>query len=139
MYAPVAVRAANLYFAITDLYKINNMYQYSLKWFFNVFNKTLQKANLLNSNKEVVIDDEEFKLLNQKFSADDRIKLLIKSFTQDLIRKVAFSAYQEDRQLITYFISLKVLQGEDMIDPELFGFSLAGSKKINQDSVSPGP
>jgi dynein heavy chain len=41
MYAPVAVRAANLYFAVTELYKVNNMYQFSMKWFFNVFNQTL--------------------------------------------------------------------------------------------------
>ena len=74
-----------------------------------MFNKTLEKANQLTSNKEVVIDDEEFKLLNHKFSADERIALLMKSFTQELIRKVAYSAFQEDRQLITYFISMKVL------------------------------
>ena len=80
-YAPVAVRAANLYFAVTELYQVNRMYQFSMKWFFNVFNHTLQKANTLLKNSEITIDDEEFKLLNHKFSADERISMLIKSFT----------------------------------------------------------
>ena len=86
MYAPVAVRAANLYFAVTELYQVNSMYQFSMKWFFNVFNQTLQKANALLKTSEVTIDDEDFKLLNHKFSADERIAMLIKSFTQELIR-----------------------------------------------------
>ena len=38
MYAPVAIRAAHLYFAVTELVQVNEMYQYSLKWFLNVFN-----------------------------------------------------------------------------------------------------
>ena len=38
MYAPVAIRAAHLYFAVTELVQVNPMYQYSLKWFLNVFN-----------------------------------------------------------------------------------------------------
>ena len=117
-YSPVAVRAANLYFALTDLYKVNNMYQYSLRWFLNVFNQTLEKANTLREKSDaIVIDDEEFKLLNSKFSAEDRIKLLIKSFTQELMRKVIFSSFQEDRQLLTYFMAFKVLKSEDLIVP----------------------
>jgi dynein heavy chain len=139
MYAPVAVRAAHLYFAVTELAQVNQMYQYSLKWFLNVFNQTLKKTNILTQETAVVIDEEEFKLLNSKFSPDDRISMLIKTFTQELIRKIVFSAFQEDRQLLTYYIAMKVLQAEELMDQELLHFSLSGSKKINQDVVSPGP
>ena len=52
-----------------------------MKWFFNVFNMTLKKANELLQATEVTINEEDFKLLNHKFSADERIELLIKSFT----------------------------------------------------------
>ena len=80
-YAPVAVRAANLYFAVTQLFQVNKMYQFSMKWFFNVFNQMLRKANALLKGSEVTIDEEDFKLLNHKFSPDERIEMLIKTFT----------------------------------------------------------
>ena len=51
----------------------------------------------MTKKTEVTIDEEEFKLLNSKFSPDERISMLIKTFTQELIRKIIFSAFQEDR------------------------------------------
>jgi len=68
------------------------MYRYSLTWFMNVFMQSLNKANM-PTKTEVVIDDEEFKMLNTKFSADERINMLNSIFTQELIRKVIFSVY----------------------------------------------
>jgi hypothetical protein len=68
------------------------MYRYSLTWFMNVFMQSLNKANM-PTKTEVVIDDEEFKMLNTKFSADERINMLNSVFTQELIRKVIFSVY----------------------------------------------
>ena len=40
---------------------------------------------------------------------------------------------------MTYYITVKVLQAEELVDPELLHFSLSGSKKIQQDVISPGP
>lgn len=36
-------------------------------------------------------------------------------------------------------MSMKVLIAEELIDTELFAFAMAGSKRINQNLVSPGP
>lgn len=103
------------------------MYRYSLTWFLNIFMQSLAKANM-PTKTDVVIDDEEFKMLNTKFSADERINMLNSVFTQELIRKVIFSVYQEDRQLVTYFITLSVLSAEGLLDQEMLAFSLVGSK-----------
>jgi len=138
LYAPVAFRAAVLYFAVSDLYKINCMYQFSLTWFTNVFMTSLKLASMLQEKKEVVIEDEEYKLLNNKFTADERINILIKTFTQELYKKVIFSVYQEDRQLVTYFISMRILHAEGLADSELLSFALAGSKKVPAKVTSPG-
>lgn len=80
MYARVALRAANLYFSLKNLRKINAMYRYSLTWFMNVFMQSLTKANM-PTKSEVIVDDEEFKMLNTKFSADERINMLNSVFT----------------------------------------------------------
>ena len=92
-FAPVAYRAANLYFAVTDLHRINSMYHFSLSWFQEVFMHSLAMCNILTEKDEVVVEDEEFKLLNMKFTVDERIELLIKTFTQELIKKIIFAVY----------------------------------------------
>lgn len=41
-YLPLSEAAANLYFVISDLSKLNNMYRFSLNAFQNLFHKALQ-------------------------------------------------------------------------------------------------
>jgi hypothetical protein len=41
----------------------------------------------------VVILEEEFKLLNSTFTLDERIEILITTFTQEIVRKVTFSVF----------------------------------------------
>ena len=45
-YAGVALRAANLYFALKQIRNVNPMYRYSLTWFMNIFMQSIMKANL---------------------------------------------------------------------------------------------
>ena len=71
--------------------------------------KSLTLANKIQDGADVMIEDEEYRLLNNKYSPEQRISILIKTFTQELMKKVIFSAFQEDRQLVTYFVSLRVL------------------------------
>jgi hypothetical protein len=77
----VAFRASNLYFAVSELYKVNHMYQYSLKWFLDIFKKSLSLANQVNESEDVWIGEKEYRLLNDKYSPEHRISLLIKTFT----------------------------------------------------------
>jgi hypothetical protein len=56
-----------------------------------------------------MINNEEFALKDFTMSPEYRVELLLKTFTQEIIRKVNFSVFQEDRQLVTYFLTLKVL------------------------------
>ena len=73
------------------------MYKFSMNWFINIFELSLAKANLLRNKGKaastVVILEEEFKLLNSKFTLDERIEILITTFTQEIIRKVTFSVF----------------------------------------------
>lgn len=65
-YTGVAFRASTLYFAITDLGTINNLYCFSMRWFFNLFKTTLGLTNALKPKKTgqaastVKVNDEEF-------------------------------------------------------------------------------
>lgn len=71
----MATRAANLYFSLKNLAKINKMYQFSMAWFMAIFMEALKKVNI-PKQREAKIEDEEYRLLNNKYTVDDRIKLL---------------------------------------------------------------
>ena len=65
------------------------------------FKETLKLANQLkkkqNENKKVKIGAEEFVLMDTKLSVEERSDLLKSSLTQEIIRKITFSVFQEDR------------------------------------------
>lgn len=85
IYAPVAYRAAVLYFVVQDLQKVQNMYRFSLSWFKSVFVKSLELTNamrddpgkLTESDDEGGNADQPLKLLNNTFSVEERIDLLM--------------------------------------------------------------
>ena len=84
VYSPVAYRASILYFVVKDLQKVNSMYQFSLTWFKQIFVKSLELSNVTRDDPGAVgsdDDDNSLALLNNTFSLDDRIDLIIKTFT----------------------------------------------------------
>ena len=54
IYKPVSVRAAKFFYLITDLVKLNNMYQFTHEWFFTFFRNMVQNYHFMrneNSSK----------------------------------------------------------------------------------------
>ena len=43
-YLPISYRAAVLYFVVSDLYRVNNMYQFSMNWYIDLYRTSLRKA-----------------------------------------------------------------------------------------------
>lgn len=57
-YTPIAVHSAILFFSIADLANIEPMYQYSLGWFINLFNLSIdnsEKSEVLEERCEVAL------------------------------------------------------------------------------------
>ena len=75
----------------------------------NQLNKPEKRNSSHRPVHTVMINNEEFALKDFTMSPEYRVELLLKTFTQEIIRKVNFSVFQEDRQLVTYFLTLKVL------------------------------
>ena len=42
VYTPISFRAAVLFFVISDLFKVNNMYQFSMNWFVDTLLRTFK-------------------------------------------------------------------------------------------------
>lgn len=142
MYSPVAYRAAILYFVVQDIQKINNMYQFSLGWFKSVFTKSLELTNAMKEDPskpgaESEGEDDGLKLLNNTFSVEDRIELLIKTFTQELFKKISMSVFEEDRKLVTYMLVMRVLESEAFLDRNLLDFVMSGAKRVSPNAQVP--
>ena len=113
IYAPVAYRAAILYFVVQDLLKVNHMYQFSLSWFKVIFSKSLELTNAMRDDtKDQDSDDgkdDTLKLLNNSFSVNERIDLLMKTFTQELFKKITMAVFEEDKKLVTTMLVMRVM------------------------------
>ena len=55
------------------------------------------------------------------------------------MKKVIFSCFQQDRNLVAYYVALRVLSAEQLTDDTLMNFALAGSRRVSADVKSPGP
>jgi hypothetical protein len=67
------------------------MYQFSLIWFKQIFAKSLEMTNVTRDDPGAIgsdDDDNSLALLNNTFSLDDRIDLIMKAFTQELYKKL---------------------------------------------------
>jgi hypothetical protein len=104
-----------------DLHHVNSMYRFGLKWYLYQFKLMMEMVNKLNKPKKpkndllqkevhkVVIESEEFVIQDVSLAPEFRVDLLISTFTQEIMRKIIFSVFQEDRQFITYYLTLKIL------------------------------
>jgi len=108
-YTPVAIRASALFFCISDLANIEPTYQYSLKWFNNIFLFSIDNSDA-----------------STNFSA--RIENLCEYFTYMLYKNVCRSLFEKDKLLFSFLLSIKILEAEQ---PEVspaneFRFLLTG-------------
>ena len=97
-YRPVAFHAALLFFCVADMAVVNDMYQYSMPWFVNLFVKS--------------IDESE--------KSDDiptRLKTLADWFTYSLYENICRSLFEAHKLLFSFTVCIKIMQGQGRIDP----------------------
>eukprot|EP01105_Mastigella_eilhardi_P018534 TRINITY_DN42_c0_g2_i2.p1 TRINITY_DN42_c0_g2~~TRINITY_DN42_c0_g2_i2.p1 ORF type:complete len:4316 (+),score=1161.39 TRINITY_DN42_c0_g2_i2:1869-12950(+) len=106
-YQGIALHASTLFFCVTDLSLIDPMYQFSLKWFIDLFS-----ASIKNSEPS---DDLPTRLNN-----------LHSHFTYSLYCNVCRSLFVAHKQLFSFQLCARVLQSANEIVPEQWRFMLTG-------------
>jgi len=114
----VAYRASLLFFCITDLDKIDPMYQYSLQWFQRLF-----AAGVKNSQP-----DSE---------TSERVKNLNNYFTLSLYQNICRSLFEAHKLLFSFLLCMKILFGENSVNQKEWRFFLSGAS--GQIDVKPNP
>ena len=103
-YKKVAVRGSILYFVISNLAKIDPMYNYSLEFFVKLFNQRLEKSE---ANDDV----------------DQRISILIEDLTISFYEKICRGLFEKDKLLYSFLITVTILL-DDQINSNEWGFFL---------------
>ena len=120
LYRPVAFRGSILYFCIADLGSIDPMYQYSLQWFRNLFIQAIRSST--------PSDDIGTRLVN-----------LNDFFTYYVYTNICRSLFERHKLLFSFLLTVRILQGSDLIDPMEWLFLISG-KSIESVAVpNPSP
>nr|KAJ3422838.1 Dynein heavy chain 6, axonemal [Polyrhizophydium stewartii] len=113
-YRPVAIRGSVLYFVIADLAEIDSMYQFSLKYFKNLFNNC-------------IVQSEKSDDLNK------RIQTLCKNSTYDTFSNVSRGLFEAHKMIYAFMICIETMRERGQIDEVEWNFFLRGSGMIRSD------
>jgi len=117
-YRAVAFRASLLFFCIIDLAIIDSMYQYSLQWFSHLFG--------------IAIDSSP-----KPEGVTERSKALNDYFTLLLYENVCRSLFEKDKTQFSFMLTIKILFGDNQVDPLEWRYFLAGPS--GEVDVPPNP
>ena len=109
----MAVRGSILYFVISDMATINNMYQNSLQFVKVLFNKAID-ATPKNDDLEI------------------RLKDLIDTITKAIYSNISRGLFEADKLIFTYLISTSINRNAGIITPAGWNTLLRGAMPLTQ-------
>ena len=117
-YRPVAKRASLIYFVVADLADVDPMYQYSLQWFTSIFVKGINQSIPAPTISRRVINLNEY-------------------FTASVYNNICRSLFERHKLLFSFTLCIKILQGDDSVDPAEYRFLLSGISPKHVDYPLP--
>jgi len=119
-YRPCANRASILYFLLSDLARVDPMYQFSLDAYVGLFNLSLDKSTKSDDLQE-------------------RIKSLNDYHTYFVYRSTCRALFEMHKLLFSFQICSKILQGAGKMDLEEYDFFLRGGQVFDKSQQPPNP
>jgi dynein heavy chain len=117
----VAKHSSIVFFCVADMANIGDMYQYSLQWYTNLFNRGIEDAE-------------------KSGDVPTRLKNITEHFTFFLYVNVCRSLFEKDKLLFSFLIATKVLLAENKIDGDELRFFLTGGISTGDNPVAnPAP
>jgi len=117
-YKPLATHSSSLFFCLTDLSKIDPMYQYSLQWFLNLYLSSI--SNNCESNV-----------------LQERLDNLKETFTYTLYSNVCRSLFKKDKLLFSFVLCSNLMIARGEIDINEYIFLLTGGFEFENKVKKP--
>ncbi|XP_053624487.1 dynein axonemal heavy chain 6 isoform X1 [Plodia interpunctella] len=106
-YRAVATRGAVLYFAVAQLADIDPMYQFSLKYFNQVFNLVIEKS-------------EKCDVL------ETRLEILYREITLSVYRNVSRGLFERHKLVFSFLLNMAIYLDAGLVTPDQWNFILRG-------------
>ena len=118
-YKPFSMHATVLFFVVSDMANIDNMYQNSLPWFINLYEQAIEKS-------------DKSDLLSE------RVNSLKQYFTLLLYRNMCQSIFKKDKLLFSFLLASSLARERKEIAEDQWSFLLTGGM-ISKDKQAPNP
>ena len=120
LYRAVALRGSILYFVVADLALIDPMYQYSLAYFTNMFNLTIDTTP-------------------KSDDLDVRLKSLMECLTINVYLNVCRGLFEKHKSIFSLLICVQIMRDEGLVDTAEWMLLLRGVVLADKKSQSPNP
>uniref|UniRef100_A0A1I8GGQ9 DHC_N2 domain-containing protein n=1 Tax=Macrostomum lignano TaxID=282301 RepID=A0A1I8GGQ9_9PLAT len=107
-YIPVAERGSCMYFVVANMAEIDPMYQFSLKYFKNLFNNTIESSE-------------------KSDNLEQRIQIMLAATTNSTYNNVARGIFEKDKLVFSFLLCIEILKQSKIISPEEWNFFLRGA------------
>ncbi|ESN90843.1 hypothetical protein HELRODRAFT_194633 [Helobdella robusta] len=111
-YRVVATRGSIMYFVVANMAEVDNMYQFSLKYFKNLFCNTL-----LTSAKSKDLDV--------------RLSILLRGTLLDVYRNVSRGLFEKDKLIFSFMLCIEIMRNAGEISNEEWTYFLRGAGPLN--------
>ncbi|KXS09529.1 hypothetical protein M427DRAFT_128896 [Gonapodya prolifera JEL478] len=120
-YRPVAIRGSVLYFAVADLAEVDPMYQFSLKYFKNMFNSCIESCPK-TENLNVHIED------------------LNRLITSVIFQNISRALFERHKMIFSFMICTEIMRERKYIEDTEWNYFLRGGSGVTRpESFPPRP
>ncbi|MCJ8749245.1 hypothetical protein PDJAM_G00174240 [Pangasius djambal] len=114
-YRPVATRGSVMYFVIASLSEIDPMYQFSLKYFKQLFNNTIETSE---KNSELSV----------------RLQILLDSTLLSMYTNVSRGLFEQHKTIYSFMLCVEIMMQREEISPQEWFYFLRGAGGMDKET-----